>query len=108
MVRGSHFNMETKTVTYLNSKAWYRALKVIYFIFVGFCYVVAIASIIGFSFFHNWEINLWFSNFPGTRFLVIIIKTLFIPWAIFWAWFVSRVPRWIFYYIYFGSIKPQK
>lgn len=91
--------MENKTITYLNSKAWYRAVKVLYFIFVGFCYAVAFASVIGFWFFGEFEIALLW---------LIVLKVLIIPWAIFWTWLAIKVPQWVFYYIYFGSIKPQK
>lgn len=91
--------METKTLAYLNSRPWYRALKVLYFIFVGLCYAIAVGSIIGFWLFNELEIALLW---------VIILKILIVPWAIFWAWLVSNVPKWVFYYIYLGSIKPQK
>jgi hypothetical protein len=91
--------METKTLTYLNSRSWYRAIKVLYFIFAGFCYAGAVGSTIGFWFFSELEIALLW---------IILLKILIVPWAIFWAWFMSKIPQWIFYYIYFGSIKPQK
>ncbi len=91
--------METKTLTYLDSRPWYRAVKVLYFIFAGLCYAIAVGSTIGFWLFNELEIALLW---------VILLKVLIVPWAIFWAWFVSNIPKWIFYYIYFGSIKPQK
>lgn len=88
-----------KTITSLNSRSWYRAVKILYFIFVSICYVIAIASTINFWFFYELEIALLW---------VVLLKILIVPWSIFWAWFVSKVPQWIFYYIYFGSIKPLK
>lgn len=91
--------METKTITYLNSRAWYRAVKVLYFIFAGLCYIITTVSIVAFWFFNELEIALLW---------VVILKVLIVPWAMFWAWFVPKIPQWIFYYIYFGSIKPQK
>lgn len=33
-----------KTLTYLNTKAWYRALKVIYIFFVLICYLIAVGG----------------------------------------------------------------
>ena len=91
--------METKTLTYLDSKPWYRAVKVLYFVFVGFCYAVAIGSTVAFWLDGGLNISLiW----------ITILDILFVPWAIFWAWLVSKIPKWIFYYIYFGSIKPQR
>lgn len=90
--------MENKTLTYLDSKPWYRAIKVLYFIFVGLCYAVALGSIIGF----------WFGGVEIAQFWMIILDVLIVPWSIFWAWIFSNIPKWIFYYIYFGSIKPQR
>ena len=39
-----------KTISELNDKMWYRALKVIYLFFVGVCYLVATASIAGYTY----------------------------------------------------------
>ncbi len=94
--------MENKTIAFLNSKSWYRALKVLYFIFVALCYIVAATSAIAYWFSRDLELlniaQLW----------VIILKILIILLAIFWAWLISKIPQWIFYYIYFGSIKSHE
>ena len=34
-----------KTIKYLNTQAWYRAVKVVYVIFVIFCYIIAVTGI---------------------------------------------------------------
>ena len=96
----TNMDMEkNKTLAYLDSKPWYRAIKVLYFVFVGLCYLVATASIIGFWVASEFELALiW----------IILLDILIVPWAIFWAWVISAIPKWIFYYIYFGSIKPPK
>jgi hypothetical protein len=91
--------METKTITLLNSKPWYRGLKVLYGIFIVGCYLVALASIVA----------IWVKG--GLLFespiLSFLLKLLYIPWALFWGWIMSKIPRWTFYYIYLGSIKPK-
>jgi len=89
-----------KTITYLNSKPWYRAIKILYGIFVVGCYLVAFGSIIGMLFIED--------EFKLALLWLVILKILFVPWAISWAWLISKIPQWIFYYIYFGSIKPHK
>lgn len=94
--------METKTITYLNSRPWYRGLKIINGIFVFGCYFLAIASPVA-----VWmDEDVLFDSLPPLLFF--ILKILYIPWSLFWGWVISKVPQWIFYYIYFGSLKPQK
>lgn len=92
--------MENKTITYLNSKPWYRGLKILYGIFILGCYFIAIASIIA----------IWINGgvFFDSPLLSFVIKILYVPWSLFWGWVASKIPQWIFYYTYFGSIKPQK
>ena len=92
--------METKTLSNLNTKVWYRAIKVLYGCFVFICYVIAILSIFSFIFEND--------TFIVSYLITIILKILYVPWSIFWAWFFSKIPQWGFYYIYFGSIRsPQ-
>ncbi len=93
--------MENKTITQLNTKPWYRSLKILNGVYVFVCYLTAISSIIavGMISYDESKLNI---------FIATILMILFIIWAIFWAWIISKVPKWIFYYIYFGSIKPDK
>jgi hypothetical protein len=88
-----------KTIAYLNGKAWYRALKVVYFIFYGLCYILALGYIVGFLFIIELDISL-----P----LIILLKILIIPWCLFWAWLISQIPKWIFNYIVLGGINPKE
>lgn len=94
-----------KTTQYLNSTAWYRALKVVYVIFVSICYLIATLSTIAFWINGSDEIV---HIFNGSTALSIILNILIVPWSIFWAWLISQIPKWIFYYVYLGSIKPNK
>lgn len=87
-----------QTLISLNGKAWYRALKVLYFIYVIFCYFIAIAGIIGAiiaSFIEE-------ADFSGWWLLLII------PISFPLAWIISEIPKRIFYYIYLGKIYPEK
>jgi uncharacterized membrane-anchored protein YitT (DUF2179 family) len=92
--------METRTITHLNSKPWYRALKVLNGVFVFCCYSIAVAS----------AVAIWVNEgvLFDSQVLSIILKILYTPWALFWGWLMSNIPQWLFYYIYFGSLKPQK
>lgn len=77
---------------------WYRAVKVLYFIFVIACYLIATAGVVGAivaSFIEEAEFSGWW------LFLII-------PISFPLAWLVSQIPKWIFYYIVLGSIKPEK
>jgi hypothetical protein len=141
-----------KTLTYLNTKAWYRALKVIYILFAIFCYLVALGSVVGFSLitynkygdYKNSESiyrkgltdqeldrlglllkekltsqqGFDFSQF-GTpiypekpekpNFLLQIFGLIvLVPWSLFCAWIATKIPRWIFYYVYFGKVSLEK
>lgn len=82
-----------KTISSLNNKPWYRALKVLNLFFIIGCYLVGFASII--AVFIGEDVN-------------VFLKILYIPWAVFWAWLISKIPQWIFYYIVLGSIYPEK
>jgi len=90
--------MKKKTLAYLDSRPWYRGIKILYGIFVFVCYSIAIASVIA----------IWINEgvFFDSPILSFTLKVLYIPWSIFWGWVISKVPKWIFYYTYFGSIKP--
>lgn len=92
--------MENKTITYLNSRPWYRGLKILYCIFVFGCYSIAIAS----------TVAIWINGgvFFDSPILSFILKILYAPWSLFLGWVASKIPQWIFYYIYLGSVKPQK
>lgn len=92
--------MKNKTIAYLDSRPWYRGLKILYGIFVLTCYFIALAS----------AVAIWINGevFFDSPILSFVLKVLYMPWSIFWGWVVSKIPQWIFYYIYFGSVKPNK
>jgi len=91
--------MEKKTINYINSKPWYRGLKIIYGIFVAACFFIALIS--------SFEIFLESNVLFDSQFLTFFLKVLYVPWAFFWGWVASKIPKWIFYYVYFGNIKPN-
>ncbi len=98
--------METKTITLLKSKPWYRAIKILNGFYVFMCYLTAIYSIIGIG------MLLYHTPYYDTLFYRILIPTTFMFFYISLAMgltcVISKVPKWIFYYIYFGSIKPER
>lgn len=44
------------------------------------------------------------SNKPLSVYLLIV----FIPFVILITLLISQIPKWIFYYVYFGKVKPEK
>ena len=88
--------MSNKTVEYLNTKAWYRALKVVNFFFVIVCFGVATAATLDIFEDHNYyNFDWWVAPSLG-----LVLFSL--------AWLMSQIPKWIFYYIVLGKIKPKK
>ena len=88
--------MENKTISYLNSKAWYRALKVLNLVYVSLsCLVVFWGSIVVLA--DSWSL------YENIFVMAIRIHICFLV-----GWLVSQAPKWTFYYIVLGSIKPPK
>ena len=82
-----------KTLQSLNTKPWYRALKVLYGIFVFICWTIAIISPL--------------ALFIKEQDVSIFLKILYVPWSLFWGYVFSKIPQWFFYYVYFGSVRPK-
>ncbi|MGD0328102.1 MAG: phospholipase D-like domain-containing protein [Minisyncoccia bacterium] len=70
----------------MQSKTWFKIVKVINFSFIALCYIIAITSCV-----------LVFVN--GRNEIHIIFIILYIPLAIAAAWIISETPEQIFYYI---------
>ena len=158
--------MENKTISYLNSKPWYRSLKVIYFCLILICFGLAIVVNIwtGYYFYNirqeyfreQVNINSQIQEVrnlkaagnnlsqivdkiikPRTGYSPYVLKEIYgesdlskldfklydqnhkKPISISWliliipavfaiAWLIPQIPKWIFYYIYLGTIKPKK
>ncbi len=158
--------MEIKSLSYLNSKAWYRTLKVLYVCFAIFCFGLAVLSsisvgiklnedrqeylkeqdttnkqikeikdlkeagfntkeisdkvikrmtsyspyvfkeIYGESESSKLDLDLYDKNHQKPASLLWLL--LYAPFSLALAWFFLQVPKWIFYYIYIGKIKPAK
>lgn len=139
-----------KTISELNEKWWYRALKVAYLFFTISCYLIAILSIGGYIY-AIYENQQWYADRlegyeyqkslytqtpddsieikdentgsfrtfklahsepikpskPNTI-LWIVGLIVIIPLSLFCAWILTKIPRWIFYYVVLGSINPKK
>jgi cardiolipin synthase len=75
-----------RTTSHLDSKAWYKALKVLDIIFVIFCYLIVLMMYI-----------VIFTD--GTDGINIFLKITSIPILVFFAWIVSGTPQQVFYYL---------
>lgn len=93
-----------KTISYLNSTMWYRALKVINLLYTLFCCFWGIGGIvfaIGVLVAGGDEFDLSL----GVRILITIGSFIIIPPL---TWLIAQIPKWIFYYIVLGTFRPRK
>lgn len=79
------------SLAYLNTKKWFRTLKVIYVFYCVFSYFIALLLV--------------FLVDQGTESQG---GSWIIPLTFGLGWFISQLPKWIFYYIVFGKITPVK
>lgn len=165
--------MENITVAQLNTKRWYRGLKVLYLVFVLFCYGLAVTSSIAASldfYGDNKDYRQYIQNQSETnqqaeeppeevkeirelkaegyttqqiadRYKVgglvrlsragfrelygidsynsfpsspreappsMLWLFLIIPSSLFLAWLISQLPKWIFYYVMIGTMRPKE
>jgi hypothetical protein len=82
-----------KTIEDLDNKPWFRALKVIYILYNIFCYGFTLFMVIV-SFIVSFEEGGWW-------WLIV-----FVAYPI--VWIAIKIPKWIFFYIFFGNIDPPK
>lgn len=95
-----------KTISYLNTKAWYRALKVIYTIFAVFFILYAIGG--GLTLIYIFIFNPAVLSIVLSTPLRIVLGILAIPVLFSLTWLILQLPKWIFYYIYLGTRIPKE
>ena len=99
-------DMETKTISYLNGKVWYRFLKVIFIVAFFIVLLISNFSIIGGSYGNNGVLlgppldSLWIL-IPLNGIELLIINNLLIL-------LIFEFIRRAFYYIVLGKLRPKK
>jgi len=102
--------MENKTISYLNSKTWYRFLKVVFAVaFLAVLSVDILSVVNGFGSASTYFLGFPFPEFPsysaiqipltGIEFLIISIPVIVL---------IFEAIRRAFYYIVLGSPRPKK
>ena len=95
-----------KTISYLNGKAWYRALKVVYVLFaIFYClYAIGVGGVSIFIFMFSPAVF----DIEMDVLLRLFLGILAIPVVFAFTWLVLQIPKWIFFYIYLGTITPKE
>ncbi len=92
-----------KTISELNTKWWYRILKVLYGLFVIVCWGYALTGIITSFFLFTSDGRDMIESFILRLFIVTLV-IIVVPLL---TVLVSKIPKLLFYYIVLGSIKPS-
>ncbi|MFH1255548.1 MAG: hypothetical protein V1667_03730 [bacterium] len=87
--------INTKTISYFKTKAWYGVFKMLYLFFAIISYITASYYVLLLiKYFSNGEINLF----------LCFLLSLFIY---SWAFVITQIPKWVVYYIVLGTAKPK-